>query len=65
VSDFSFFVPKLLKIEVRRFSFRAGFASEVVPAGDSVAAPASVAVGDVTGSSAFASFFCYMDCQPQ
>jgi hypothetical protein len=62
VSDFSFFVPKLLKIEVRRFSFRAGFVSEVVAAGDSEVAPASVvAAGDATGSSAF---FCYMDCQP-
>lgn len=68
VSDFSFLLPKLLKSEVRRFSFRAGFASGVAVTGVSETALVSVAaagvagvagVGDTTGSSALASFFCY------
>lgn len=71
MSDFSFLLPKPLKRDVRRFSFKAGFvsvvavaAAGVVPAGvvsvgDSVMALVSVAVDEVTGSSTLASFFCY------
>jgi hypothetical protein len=66
VSDFSFLLARLLKSEVRRFSFNTGFPSGVVAAGESETALASVAatgvsaVGDTTGSSALASFFCYL-----
>ncbi len=59
-SDFSFLLPRLLKMEVRRFSFKVGLPSEVAAVGDSETALVSGAVAVVTGSSGFASFFCYM-----
>ena len=59
-SDFSFLLPRLLKREVRRFSFKVGLLSEVAVAGDSETALVSGTVAVVTGSSALASFFCYI-----
>lgn len=47
-------------MEVRRFSFKVGFVSVVAAMGVSETAVVSVVAGDVIGSSAFASFFCYL-----
>lgn len=60
-SDFSFLPPRLLKIEVRRFSFKVGLLSEVAVAvaGDSEVTLVSTPVAVETASSPVASFFCY------
>ncbi len=61
VSDFSFLPAKLPKMEVRRLSFKVGFVSGVAATEDSEVTVVSVAVGDVIGSSAFVSFFGYLN----
>lgn len=57
-SDFSFLLPRLLKRDVRRFSFKVGLPSALVAAGVSETALVSGPVAIVAGSSVFASFFC-------
>ncbi len=61
-SDFSLLLPRLLKRDVRRFSFKVGLPSAVAVAvaGESETALVSGPVVVVIGSSVFASFFCYM-----